>query len=184
MRQVATLVSGSNSRKLAQPLVPQKSRFPDWARLERRRSRRMAVARPVADVVADRVIMVLVLVLSGAPSSRYGRSAGRPWVVRALMAPATLVCSPIDAFPGAWFGRSTGSQIGTFDANHCTRPEPLRSNVRSICAFGQAIRRSRQTVARSRDVRVQRHVRGDPLGRLRLKTLRCENIQVSKPNVG
>jgi len=57
MRQVATLVSGSNSRKLAQPLVPQKSRFPDWARLERRRSRRMAVARPVADVVADRVII-------------------------------------------------------------------------------------------------------------------------------
>jgi hypothetical protein len=56
MWQVATPASVFKSRKLAHPLVPQKSRLAR-AWLERRRSRRMDEARPVTDAVAVRVIM-------------------------------------------------------------------------------------------------------------------------------
>src|SRR4029079_16767251 len=55
--QVATPVRGSNSRKLGQPLVPQKSLELTEAAVERRRIRRIADARPVTDDVAERVIM-------------------------------------------------------------------------------------------------------------------------------
>ena len=55
--QVAIPVAGSNSRKLGQPLVPQKSLELATA-VERRRMRRIADARPVTDDVAERVIMV------------------------------------------------------------------------------------------------------------------------------
>ena len=51
MAQVARPVSGSTSRKLGQPLVPQKMRVAAFAR---RRMRRMAEARPVTDDVAER----------------------------------------------------------------------------------------------------------------------------------
>jgi hypothetical protein len=51
----------------------------------------MAEARPVADVVADRVIMGVVLCFLARRDRGVGRSAARPWVVRALLAPATLV---------------------------------------------------------------------------------------------
>ncbi|MEP6638980.1 MAG: hypothetical protein ABJC39_06475 [Chloroflexota bacterium] len=61
MSQVATPVAGSNSRKLGQPLVPQKS-LEFAAAVERRRMRRIADARPVTDDVAERVIMVVVSV--------------------------------------------------------------------------------------------------------------------------
>jgi hypothetical protein len=61
MWQVATPVSGSSSRKLAQPLVPQKSRVAAVAAVERRRMRRMAEARPVTDDVAERDIMMILL---------------------------------------------------------------------------------------------------------------------------
>jgi hypothetical protein len=48
-------------------LVPQKSReFAATAPL-RRRMRRIADARPVTDAVVERFIMVVLLVLSGAP---------------------------------------------------------------------------------------------------------------------
>jgi hypothetical protein len=75
MAQVARPVSGSSSRKLGQPLVPQKKRGAAFAR---RRIRRIADARPVTDDVVVRVIMLCLSVLSGAPSSRYRRSAARP----------------------------------------------------------------------------------------------------------
>ena len=58
MLQVATPVRGSNSRKLGQPLVPQKSLELTEAAVDRRRIRRIADARPVTDDVAERVIMV------------------------------------------------------------------------------------------------------------------------------
>jgi hypothetical protein len=61
MWQVATPLSGSNSRKLAQPLVPQKIRVLAVAAVWRRRMRRMAEARPVTDDVAERDIMVILL---------------------------------------------------------------------------------------------------------------------------
>ncbi len=61
MLQVAIPVSGSNSRKLGHPLVPQKSLELATA-VERRRMRRMADARPVTDDVAERVIMVVLYV--------------------------------------------------------------------------------------------------------------------------
>src|SRR3954454_1328737 len=125
MRHVARCVSGSSSRKLAQPFVPQKSRVLDCARYVRRRSRRIAEARPVADVAPDRVIMVLVLVLSGAPSSRDGRSAARPWVVRALLAPATLVFATVCVSRERGLGARTGSRIGTFG------PTTIRGSSRS-----------------------------------------------------
>jgi hypothetical protein len=65
---VASPVPGSISRKLGQPLVPQKRRLLALTALERRRIRRIADARPVTDEVVERFIMVvLVLVLSGAP---------------------------------------------------------------------------------------------------------------------
>jgi hypothetical protein len=49
-------------------LVPQKRRLLELTALERRRIRRIADARPVTDEVVERFIMVvLVLVLSGAP---------------------------------------------------------------------------------------------------------------------
>ena len=57
MSQVATPVRGSNSRKLGQPLVPQKSLELTEAAVDRRRIRRIADARPVTDDVAERVIM-------------------------------------------------------------------------------------------------------------------------------
>lgn len=60
MLQVATPVRGSNSRKLGQPLVPQKSLELTEAAVDRRRIRRIADARPVTDDVAERVIMVCV----------------------------------------------------------------------------------------------------------------------------
>ena len=49
-------------------MVPQKRRLLALTALERRRIRRIADARPVTDEVVERFIMVvLVLVLSGAP---------------------------------------------------------------------------------------------------------------------
>jgi hypothetical protein len=60
MWHVATPVAGSSSRRLAQPLVPQKRRLAAFAEWERRRIRRMAEARPVTDDVADRDIMVVL----------------------------------------------------------------------------------------------------------------------------
>jgi hypothetical protein len=68
--QVATPVFGSTSRKLGQPLVPQKRREPLVAADVRRRMRRMELARPAKVVVAERDIMVWILVLlSGAPQA-------------------------------------------------------------------------------------------------------------------
>jgi len=58
MVQVATPLRGSNSRKLGQPLVLQKSLELTEAAVDRRRIRRIADARPVTDDVAERVIMV------------------------------------------------------------------------------------------------------------------------------
>jgi hypothetical protein len=70
MGHVATPVVGSTSRKLGQPLVPQKMRPPVLAAELRRRMRRMELARPAKVVVVERVIMVKVtLVLSGAPQA-------------------------------------------------------------------------------------------------------------------
>lgn len=60
MSQVAIPVRESNSRKLGHPLVPQKSLELTDAAVDRRRIRRIADARPVADDVAERVIMVNV----------------------------------------------------------------------------------------------------------------------------
>jgi len=40
----------------------------------------MAVARPATDEVVERDIMVVLLVLSGAPWPRDGRSTARPWM--------------------------------------------------------------------------------------------------------
>jgi hypothetical protein len=59
MLQVALPVAGSNSRKLGQPLVPQKSRELATA-AERRRIRRIEEARPVTDDVVERDIMVIL----------------------------------------------------------------------------------------------------------------------------
>jgi hypothetical protein len=67
MWQVAVPVSGSRSRKLAQPLVPQKRRLEVETACVRRRIRRMAEARPVTDDVVERDIMVVWFVLSDAP---------------------------------------------------------------------------------------------------------------------
>jgi hypothetical protein len=58
--QVATPVVGSTSRKLGQPLVPQKRREPLFAAEVRRRMRRMELARPAKVVVAERDIMVRI----------------------------------------------------------------------------------------------------------------------------
>jgi hypothetical protein len=60
MAQVAVLVSGSNSRKVGHPLVPQKSLELAVAAVDRRRMRRIADARPVTDAVVERFIMVLL----------------------------------------------------------------------------------------------------------------------------
>jgi hypothetical protein len=57
MVQVAIPVTGSSSRKLGHPLVPQNSFELTAAAVERRRIRRIAEARPVRDEVVDRVIM-------------------------------------------------------------------------------------------------------------------------------
>jgi hypothetical protein len=57
MAQVALPVSGSNSRKLGQPLVLQKSLELAVAAVDRRRMRRIAEARPVTDDVVERDIM-------------------------------------------------------------------------------------------------------------------------------
>ena len=68
MAQVATPVVGSTSRKLGQPLVPQKMRELLLATDARRRMRRMELERPARVVVVERDIMVRILVLlSGAP---------------------------------------------------------------------------------------------------------------------
>ena len=68
MTQVATPVVGSTSRKLGQPLVPQKMRELLLATEVRRRRRRMELERPARVVVVERDIMVWILVLlSGAP---------------------------------------------------------------------------------------------------------------------
>lgn len=58
--QVGTPVAGSTSRKLAQPLVRQNSRVSvaaPTADIERRRMRRMELARPTTAEVVERVIM-------------------------------------------------------------------------------------------------------------------------------
>ena len=55
MAQRAVPISGSISRKLGHPLVPQYGRVRVWVR---RRMRRMEEARPVMDAVAERDIMV------------------------------------------------------------------------------------------------------------------------------
>ena len=78
MWQLAVPVSGSSARQLAQPFVPQKSWLAVLTAWVRRRMRRMEEARPVADEVAERDIMVILLVLSGAPRSRSERSAAQP----------------------------------------------------------------------------------------------------------
>ena len=66
--QVAIPVVGSTSRKLGQPLVPQKIRDVLLAADARRRMRRMELERPARVVVVERDIMVRILVLlSGAP---------------------------------------------------------------------------------------------------------------------
>ena len=57
MAQRAVPISGSISRQLGQPLVPQYVRVTAWLR---RRMRRMEEARPVMDAVAERDIMVCV----------------------------------------------------------------------------------------------------------------------------
>jgi len=57
MAQVAIPVAGSTSRKLGQPFVRQKGRPVDWAVVERRRNRRMELARPAYDAVAVLDIM-------------------------------------------------------------------------------------------------------------------------------
>jgi hypothetical protein len=57
---VAKPDSGSTTRKLAQPLVPQKRRLAALTAWVRRRMRRIAEARPVTDDVADRDIMVVL----------------------------------------------------------------------------------------------------------------------------
>jgi hypothetical protein len=59
MWQLAVPLSGSRLRKLAQPLVPQKSWLAALAAWVRRRMRRMEEARPVTDEVAERDIMVI-----------------------------------------------------------------------------------------------------------------------------
>ena len=58
MLHVATPVVGSTSRKLGQPLVPQKRREPVLTVEVRRRMRRMEEARPAKVVVVERDIMV------------------------------------------------------------------------------------------------------------------------------
>jgi hypothetical protein len=60
MLHVATPVVGSTSRKLGQPLVPQKRREPVVAAEVRRRMRRMELARPAKVVVVERDIMVAI----------------------------------------------------------------------------------------------------------------------------
>ena len=78
MAQVAKPVVGSTSRKLGQPLVPQKRREPVLAAEVRRRMRRMELARPARVVVVERDIMVWVLVvLSGAPQAVWCLGRGR-----------------------------------------------------------------------------------------------------------
>ena len=60
MLQVAIPARGSTSRRLGQPLVPQKSLELTAAAVDRRRIRRIAEARPVTDDVVERLIMVNV----------------------------------------------------------------------------------------------------------------------------
>ena len=96
----------STSRKLVQPLVAQYGRA---ELLARRRRRRIADARPVTDEVVDRDIMIGSYVLSGAPSSRDGRSAARPvssW--RLCARDVVLWC--LRAGPGAFSARTGSSR--------------------------------------------------------------------------
>jgi hypothetical protein len=58
MWQLATPASVSRSRKLVQPFVAQNSLPAVCVLCDRRRSRRIADARPVTVAVADRVIIV------------------------------------------------------------------------------------------------------------------------------
>ena len=89
MAHVATPVVGSISRKLGQPLVPQKIREPVFATDVRRRIRRMELARPAKVVVAERDIMVKKLVLlSGAPQDGLGLGRGRSSGCSALDSPS------------------------------------------------------------------------------------------------
>jgi hypothetical protein len=83
--QVGWPLSGSISRKLAQPFVPQKNR-PAAVEAVRRRIRRIAEARPVTDDVVERDIMVFVTcafwraVIAG---NAIGCAAGCHWCLRA-----------------------------------------------------------------------------------------------------
>jgi hypothetical protein len=71
---------GSNSRKLGQPLVPQKSLELTVAAVDRRRIRRIADARPVTDDVAERVIMVCVTCAFWCAGIAEWAIAARSWV--------------------------------------------------------------------------------------------------------
>jgi hypothetical protein len=73
MGQVATPVVGSITRNEGQPFVLQKRRWLPLAAEARRRIRRILLARPITDVVTERDIMGLeLLVLSGAPDGVMG----------------------------------------------------------------------------------------------------------------
>ena len=78
MWHCAVPVSGSRSRKLAQPLVLQKSWLDALTAWVRRRIRRMAEARPVADEVAERDIMVVLMCAFWRAVIAVWRSAARP----------------------------------------------------------------------------------------------------------
>ena len=113
--QVATPVAGSISRKLGHPLVPQKRREPVEATAAvRRRIRRMELERPARVVVAERDIMVWILVLlSGAPQVVWAwaaadRIVAALWTTRDRGRNGLVVRR---AMPGASVGsrRSTGA---------------------------------------------------------------------------
>ena len=106
MWQVAVPVSGSSSRKLAQPLVPQKRRLVDGAAKVRRRIRRMAEDRPVTDDVVERDIMVRVVCAFWRAVIAYERSAARPGCRPGAFAQDDYSLMCLRAGPGAWFGRS------------------------------------------------------------------------------
>jgi len=84
MGHVAIRVTGSTSRKLAQPLVLQKGRPAAW---ERRRRRRIAADRPVADAEAVRDIMVLGSSVPSGRASRGRRSSASPMALVAALRP-------------------------------------------------------------------------------------------------
>ena len=107
MRQVALPVSGSNSRMLGQPLVPQKRRELTDAPYERRRIRRIAEARPVTDDVVERVIMVICLYfLTRRDREMSDRLRGWGFVSLADNGWKRRCSDGLRAGPGAGFGRS------------------------------------------------------------------------------